>query len=208
MLRANNIVWVDGPVGRLETIYIPAQGQAQGVAVLNHPNPTQGGTNTNKVIQTAAKALSKLGYHCYLPNLRGVGQSDGEHNYGQGEVDDALAVVAYAKAAHPEAQHKLAIAGFSFGGFVASQLVHRVHADKLLLIGPAVATYKIHSPNVPSVEDTLIIHGEIDDVVPLTMVTAWAKPQNLPIVIIPQAGHFFHGQLILLGKTIERYFEH
>ncbi|MBP6345830.1 MAG: alpha/beta fold hydrolase [Neisseriaceae bacterium] len=208
MLRANNIVWVEGPVGRLETIYIPAQGQAQGVAVLNHPNPTQGGTNTNKVIQTAAKALSKLGYHCYLPNLRGVGESDGEHNYGQGEVDDALAVVAYAKAAHPQESAKLAVAGFSFGAFVASQVVHRVHADKLLLIGPAVATYKIHSPNVPSVDDTLIIHGEIDDVVPLTMVTAWAKPQNLPIVIIPQAGHFFHGQLILLGKTIERYFEH
>lgn len=207
MLRANNIVWVEGPVGRLETIYLPAQGTVQGVAVLNHPNPTQGGTNTNKVIQTAAKALCKLGYHCYLPNLRGVGASEGGHNYGQGEVDDALAVVEYAKAAHPHEHDKLAVAGFSFGGFVASQLVHRVHADKLLLIGPAVATYKIHSPNVPSGADTLIIHGEVDDVVPLTMVTAWAKPQNLPIVVIPQAGHFFHGQLILLGKTIERYFE-
>ncbi|MCD0217611.1 hydrolase, partial [Enterobacter hormaechei subsp. steigerwaltii] len=86
MLKPETI-HISGPAGILETIHIPSeQVPARGVAVINHPNPLQGGTNTNKVIQTAAKALSKLGFHCYLPNLRGVGGSEGTHDYGRGET--------------------------------------------------------------------------------------------------------------------------
>ena len=92
MHSQHHLTWIDGPAGRLQTIYLPAKGQAQGVAVLNHPNPLHGGTFTNKVIQTAAKALSELGFHCYLPNLRGVGESEGSHDYGQGETDGWLSV--------------------------------------------------------------------------------------------------------------------
>jgi len=83
------------------------------------PNPPQGGTFTNKVIQTAAKALSQLGFHCYLPNLRGVGNSEGTHDYGRGETQDCIAVIDYARAQHPEAE-LFALAGFSFGGYVAT----------------------------------------------------------------------------------------
>lgn len=96
MHSQHHLTWINGPAGRLQTIYLPAKGTAQGVAVLNHPNPLHGGTFTNKVIQTAAKALSELGFHCYLPNLRGVGESEGSHDYGQGETDDCLSVVDYA----------------------------------------------------------------------------------------------------------------
>ncbi|PSJ79235.1 alpha/beta hydrolase, partial [Neisseria iguanae] len=107
------ITAITGPAGPLETIYLPAQGTACGVAVVNHPNPLQGGTNTNKVIQTAAKALTGLGFHCYLPNLRGVGNSGGEHDYGKGETDDCICVIDYARAQHPELE-KFVLAGFSF----------------------------------------------------------------------------------------------
>lgn len=196
---------IHGPVGQLETLYIPAKGTEIGIAVINHPNPTQGGTNTNKVIQTAAKSLANLGFHCYLPNLRGVGNSDGEHDYGKGEVDDVLAVIHHAKSLHPNLP-KLAIAGFSFGGYVTTFAAQRVNADHVLLIGPAVGIYTTPAPELPHPERAFIIQGEVDDVVPLKLVTTWALPQKLPVLVIPDAGHFFHGRLIELGKCIERYF--
>ncbi len=196
---------ITGPVGPLETLYFPAKGAEIGVAVINHPNPTQGGTNTNKVIQTAAKALSNLGFHCYLPNLRGVGNSAGQHDFGQGEVEDVLAVIAHAQNQHPHLP-KLAVAGFSFGGYVTTFVCNRIHVDHVLLIGPAVGKYEIAAPALPQPERALIIHGEVDDVVELQLATTWALPQKMPILVIPDAGHFFHGRLIELGKHIERYF--
>ncbi|MEN2424970.1 alpha/beta hydrolase [Chromobacterium vaccinii] len=200
MLKAMNKISVAGPVGALDTILVPAQGEATGVAVICHPNPLQGGTHTNKVVQTAAKALSQLGYACYCPNLRGVGDSEGEHDYGNGEVDDAIAVVEYAKSQHPGLP--LALAGFSFGGFVAARARDRIEADKLLLMGVAVGKYPIPTPVVPA--DTLVIHGEEDEVIPLSAVMEWARPQSLPVLVFPGAGHFFHGRLVQLAQMIQR----
>lgn len=200
MLKALQKIDIAGPVGALETIVIPAVGEPTGIAVVCHPNPTQGGTNTNKVIQTAAKALSQLGYTCYLPNLRGVGNSGGEHDHGIGEVDDVIAVVDYARAQHGALP--LALAGFSFGGFVAARTRARIDADKLLLMGPAVGKYAIPTPDVPA--DTLVIHGEADEVIPLENVMAWARPQHLPVIVLPEAGHFFHGRLVQLASVIKR----
>lgn len=200
MLKQPHKLDIAGPAGKLETIIIPAVGEATGIAVICHPNPTQGGTNTNKVIQTAAKSLSQLGYACYLPNLRGVGQSEGMHDYGVGEVDDVLAVVAHARAEQGELP--LALAGFSFGGFVAARTRAVIEADKLLLMGVAVGKYEIATPDVPA--DTLVIHGEEDEVIPLDAVMDWARPQQLPVLVLPAAGHFFHGRLIQLGALIKR----
>lgn len=196
---------IPGPVGVLETIYLPAQGAEQGVAVINHPNPLQGGTNTNKVIQTAAKALAKLGFHCYLPNLRGVGGSGGEHDYGRGETDDCCAVVAFARSRHPQAV-KLAIAGFSFGGYVALFAAQKCPPDLLLLMGPAVRHYeREREPDAPHPGRTLLIHGETDEVVALQQSLDWAAPQDIPVIVLPQAGHFFHGKLIQLRDAVTRF---
>jgi hypothetical protein len=200
MLKQLHKLDIAGPAGKLETIFIPAVGDTTGIAVICHPNPTQGGTNTNKVVQTAAKSLSQLGYACYLPNLRGVGGSEGTHDYGMGEVDDVLAVVEHART--ELGQLPLALAGFSFGGFVAARTRARIEADKLLLLGVAVGKYEIATPDVPA--DTLVIHGEEDEVIPLAAVMDWARPQQLPVVVLPAAGHFFHGRLIQLGNLIKR----
>lgn len=203
MLKQQPNIWINGPVGRLETIYLPAQGTARGVAVINHPNPLQGGLNTNKVVQTAAKALTTLGFHCYLPNLRGVGNSDGEHDYGRGEVADCLAVVDFARTQHPEAT-KLVLSGFSFGGYVALFSALTARPDALLLMGPAIGMYTVDVPDAYNSATTLLIHGEKDEVVPLQNSMNWAEAQNLPVVVIPGAGHFFHGKLIVLRQWIER----
>lgn len=205
MLKKQPNIWVNGPVGKLETIYLSAQGAARGVAVINHPNPLQGGLNTNKVVQTAAKALTELGFHCYLPNLRGVGSSDGEHDYGRGEVADCLAVVDFARQQHPEAQ-KLVIAGFSFGGYVSLFSALTARPDALLLLGPAIGMYTIDVPQAYNPATTLLIHGEKDEVVPIENSFKWAESQDMPVVVIPGSGHFFHGKLIVLRQWIERLF--
>ena len=203
MLKPHNVISVLGPVGKLETIYLAAQGAEIGVAVINHPNPLQGGRNTNKVIQTAAKALSQLGFHCYLPNLRGVGNSEGQHDYGRGETKDCLAVIDYARAQHPQAA-KLSIAGFSFGGYVALFAAAQRSPDLLLLMGPAVGMYtqRETEPGAHDVAKTLLIHGEIDEVVPLQNAFDWAAPQDISVVVLPRSSHFFHGKLIALRDTI------
>lgn len=205
MLKKQPNIWVNGPVGKLETIYLSAQGAARGVAVINHPNPLQGGLNTNKVVQTAAKALTELGFHCYLPNLRGVGNSDGEHDYGRGEVADCLAVVDFARQQHPDAQ-KLVIAGFSFGGYVSLFSALTARPDALLLLGPAIGMYTIDVPQAYNPATTLLIHGEKDEVVPIKNSLKWAESQDMPVVVIPGSGHFFHGKLIVLRQWIERLF--
>lgn len=204
MLIPQNLLWIDGPAGKLQTIYLPAEGEVRGVAVVNHPNPLHGGTFTNKVIQTAAKAYAKLGFHCYLPNLRGVGESDGTHDYGRGETDDCVAVIDFARARHPEAA-KLLLSGFSFGGYVATFAAQQREPDALVLLGPAVGIYPIAAPAVPDVAKTLLVHGETDDVVPLQNALDWSAPQNLPLTVLPQASHFFHGKLIPLRDTLLRF---
>ncbi|WP_028536606.1 alpha/beta fold hydrolase [Paludibacterium yongneupense] len=194
---------IAGPAGALEAIVIEAQVPLRGVAVVCHPNPTQGGSNTNKVVQTIAKALSRQGYVCYCPNLRGVGASEGEHDYGRGEVDDVRAVAAHAADRHGALP--LLLAGFSFGGFVAARARESLGCERVLLVGVAVGKYELPTPAVP--EDSVVIHGEDDEVIPLAAVMDWARPQNLPVLVFPATGHFFHGKLLRLGLVIARAFK-
>lgn len=202
-MHKQHIIWINGPVGRLQTLYLPAHGVANGVAVINHPNPLHGGTFTNKVIQTAAKALSTMGFHCYLPHLRGVGDSDGQHDYGRGESADCLSVVDHARAQHPHTG-RLVLAGFSFGGYVALFAAQHCQPDALLLMAPAVGMYPLDAPTAHNTDKTILIHGENDGVVPLQNALDWAAPQNMAVVVVPQAGHFFHGKLMILRAQIRR----
>lgn len=199
MLKLPPKISIQGPVGSLDTIVLAPKNDINGIAIIAHPNPLQGGTHHNKIVQTCARTLSRLGYVALCPNLRGVGDSEGEHDFGRGEVDDVLAVIAAAKAQYGE-NKPLILCGFSFGGFVMSHVRERIDAKLLILIGPAVSRYDTQVANVPP--DTLIIHGEEDEVIPLAAVLDWARPQRLPVVVYPGAGHFFHGRLIELGQLI------
>ncbi|QDQ28941.1 alpha/beta fold hydrolase [Chitinimonas arctica] len=196
-------ITIAGPVGQLETLQLDSalDSAPRGIVLVAHPNPTQGGSNTNKVVQTLAKVFSRQGYIAYCPNLRGVGKSEGEHDFGGGEVDDMAAVLDHARASHPGLP--VSLAGFSFGTFVQSQLRARLGEDeieRLVLVAPATAKWTF--PTVPG--DTLVVHGEEDDVAPIGAVFDWARPQGLPIVVVPGAGHFFHGKLPLLADIVNR----
>lgn len=190
---------IPGPAGELALAVEPAgQSPARGLAVVCHPHPLHGGTMDNKVVMTLARTLVQLGYRVVRFNFRGVAGSAGQWDAGRGEVDDALAVVASQRAPG----EPLVLAGFSFGGYVASQAAARLPddqaAERLVLVGPATANFEVAA--VPA--NTLVIHGEADDVVPLQATLDWARPQALPIVVVPGAGHFFHGQLPLLKSVV------
>lgn len=172
----------------------------RGIAVLCHPHPLHGGTMDNKVVQTLARALRQVGWRTVRFNFRGVGASQGHWDGGRGEVDDALAVIAAVR----DATLPLALGGFSFGGYVASQAAARLQppVQQLVLVAPATGNFDVAA--VP--EHTLVIHGEADDVVPLASTLDWARPQTLPVVVVPGVGHFFHGQLPLLKSLVVRHF--
>ena len=194
---------IDGPAGVLVcAIDEPAAGtRLRGTAVLCHPHPQHGGTMDNKVVITLARAFVQLGYRAVRFNFRGVGGSAGSWDEGRGEIDDALAVIAQQRAAHPGLP--LALAGFSFGGFVAAQAADRLAdvdpVQRLVLVGPATSRFTMPARVAP---DTVVIHGEADDVVPLSSTLDWARPQVLPVIVLPGVGHFFHGQLTLLKNQV------
>jgi len=192
---------IQGPAGTIEcAVDAPADRAPRGVAVLCHPHPVHGGTMDNKVVQTLARAFVQLGYRTVRFNFRGVGKSAGAWDEGRGEADDALAVIA----AMRDANLPLVLGGFSFGAAMASQAAERLpegqRAERLVLVGPAAVNFRV----APVPEDTLVIHGEADEVVPLQATLDWARPQALPVVVIPGVGHFFHGQLALLKNLVVR----
>lgn len=188
----------NGPAGSLECAIDAPAAAPIGLAVVCHPHPLHGGTMDNKVVQTLARALLALGWTVVRFNFRGVGQSAGVWDDGRGEVDDALAVITQ----HRDAGQPLLLAGFSFGAFVAAEAASRLpeaeRALRLVLVGPS--TQKQRVPAVPA--DTVVIHGESDDVVPLSATLDWARPQSLPVIVFPGVGHFFHGQLGLLKSVV------
>lgn len=188
---------ISGPAGALECAVDEPDGPLRGTAVICHPHPLHGGTLDNKVTQTLARAFAQCGWRALRFNFRGVGASAGAWDEGRGEIDDALAVAAQLR----EPGLPLALAGFSFGGFVASHAAAALHSQQLVLVGPATGGFEL--AKVPP--DTLVIHGELDDVVPLAATLAWARPQVLPVVVIPGGGHFFHGQMSLLKSLVVRH---
>ncbi len=196
MTRGERRSSIAGPAGALEIALNVPEGSVRGIALIAHPHPLQGGTLDNKVVQTLAKTFAALGYAAARFNFRGVGKSEGQFDDGIGETDDALAALAAAKLEFGELP--VVLAGFSFGSYVQTRVAHAIAAERLVLIGPAVKRFPIEV--VPP--DTVVIHGEEDDVVALADVLAWARPQQLPIIVFPGCGHFFHGRLPQLQRVI------
>jgi uncharacterized protein len=190
---------IEGPAGPLETDLNDPGEPRRGLALIAHPNPVQGGTKDNKVVTTLAKTLFGLGYVVVRPNFRGVGTSAGSFDQGKGETEDILAVAHYAQSRFGDLP--LLLAGFSFGAFVQTRVAQTLAPEKLVLVGPAVNRFP--AATVPA--ETLVIHGEVDDVVPLAAVLDWARPQQLPIVVVPGGEHFFHGRLQLLSQIVQRH---
>lgn len=191
---------IAGAVGQLECaldLPDPEQFSAPvGLALVAHPHPLYGGTMDNKVAQTLARTFLALGYVAVRMNFRGVGKSEGVHDHGAGETDDMALLLQHMRTQYPDLP--LALGGFSFGTFVQAQLQQRLlqqdaasAAERLVLVGTAAGKW----PMPPAPANTILIHGEQDDTIPLSAVLDWARPQELPVVVIPGSDHFFHRKL-------------
>ncbi|HTJ95728.1 MAG TPA: alpha/beta hydrolase [Pararobbsia sp.] len=200
---------IDGPVGKIEVaLDLPDAMRAQnaaprGIALVAHPHPLHGGTMDNKVAQTLARTLVGLDYVVMRSNFRGVGQTEGTHDHGIGEQDDLLAVFAHLREKHGGGDRPFVLAGFSFGTFVLSHVAERLAqagtpAQRLVFVGTAASNWQV--ANVP--QDTIVIHGNEDETVPIQSVYDWAAPQELPVIVIPGAEHFFHRKLHILRRVI------
>lgn len=217
-----------GPAGLIEASldlpegikYHPASFRPRGIALVAHPHPLLGGTMDNKVAQTLARTFAQLGYITLRPNFRGVGASEGVHDDGKGEAQDLIAVIAWMRdpfnwqgipeiegQAWPSlvAELPLAMAGFSFGSYVSSYVVKHLEEqgappERLIMVGSATSKWEV----APVPKDTIVIHGEVDDVIPLTSVLDWARPQELTVQVIPGADHFFHRKLHCIRDLILR----
>lgn len=190
---------VQGAAGIVELDINDPGEHRRGIALVAHPHPLQGGTKDNKVVTTLAKTFFGMGAVVLRPNFRGVGASEGAHDEGRGEADDLVVVLEDAKKRYGDLP--VTLAGFSFGSFVQTRVARRVDAAQLVLVAPAVNRFPADTVR----PDTLVIHGEHDDVVPLTAVLDWARPQNLPVVVVPGGEHFFHGRLALLSRIVLAY---
>lgn len=193
-----------GAAGVIEALRDRPAGAPKGVAVIAHPHPLFAGTMDNKVVQTLARAFVQTGWEAIRFNFRGVGASQGEHDAGRGEAQDLLEVVRQVAPQGP-----LALAGFSFGAFVTTHAVAALwdegRIEKVVLVGTAASRFEPATLPSDAHACTLVLHGEKDDTVPLQSVMDWARPQILPVTVVPDGGHFFHGQLPLLKGLVARH---
>ncbi len=205
MNSATESFTLQGGAGVIEALRdVPADGEVRGTAVIAHPHPLFGGTMQNKVVQTLARAFVQCGWQAVRFNFRGVGASAGTYDEGRGEAADMLEVIRQVAPQGP-----VALAGFSFGAFVTSHVVQALGAErapqKLVLVGTAASRFAVAPVAAELHERTLVLHGEQDDTVALSSVMNWARPQSLPVTVIPGVEHFFHGQLPLLKTLVVRH---
>jgi alpha/beta superfamily hydrolase len=191
---------ITGAAGNLEGIAHLPDEAPRAIAVVAHPLPTMGGTMDNKVVTTLAKTFVELGCVALRFNFRGVGGSGGQFDEGDGEVEDVLAVVRHAQQEYGDLP--LILSGFSFGGYVQACAAQQLHPHQLVLVAPAVGRFAM--PDVPA--NTLLIHGDLDEVVELQELLKWARPQHLPVIVLAGAEHFFHGRLTQLKQIVLQHF--
>jgi len=185
---------LDGHAGKMQCLLDLPDSEPRGIALVAHPHPLYGGTMENKVAQTLARTFVNMGYAAARFNFRGVGESEGVHDDGRGEVDDMAIMYEHMRSRYPDLP--VALTGFSFGTFVQAQFQQRLiaegrPAERLVLVGTAAGKWPM--PPVP--QDTILIHGELDDTITLQEVYDWARPLDIPVIVIPGADHFFHRKL-------------
>lgn len=198
----------DGLAGIIDCAMDWPEGTPAGWALILHPNPSQGGTRDNKVVTTLSRACVQQGLVALRPNFRGIGASGGSFDHGKGELQDMAALVEQFRVRYPEIAAKpWVLGGFSFGTSIGVQLYAQWEKlgknlpNIVILTGSAALRFRHSDAKAP--EDALVIHGELDEVVPLSEVMEWARPIGMPVVVIPEAGHFFHGKLLVLRQLVQ-----
>lgn len=198
---------IRGPAGNLECVLDLPAAAPTGLALVAHPHPLYGGNMDHKVAQILVRSFVAIGYAAARMNFRGVGESEGKHDAGNGEIDDMAILLQHMRKQYPGLP--VALAGFSFGTFVQAHLQQRLlalgtPAERLVLVGSAAGKWAM--PAVPG--NTVLIHGESDETIPLQAVFDWARPQDVPVIVIPGADHFFHRRLHHIQHLVTEIWRH
>lgn len=189
---------IKGPAGAIETVIEEPHGEPGGLALVAHPHPLRGGSLDNKVAWILARAALSCGLVAVRPNFRGVGDSEGEFDHGVGETEDLLAVARAVQAHYGRLPWTLL--GFSFGAYVQQRVARSMHAQRLIMVGPAVSMYEFEPTRIPAT----IIHGDQDEVIPFAAARDYAQAHAIPLIVVEGCGHFFHGCLKELQDHVER----
>lgn len=200
MVTSNESLILQGPAGQLEAVLIPPL-QENLLAVICHPHPLYQGSMHNKVVTTLTRAYELVGIGSLRFNFRGVGNSEGSYGHGAGEIEDALAVVEAMRQAYPH--HRIGLAGFSFGAFIAASVAALRGSHHLITVAPAVHHSDYESlAHVPC--PWLVIGAEADEIVPITDLLAWVdrSHHHFDFIEMKGASHFFHGCLMELRGHI------
>lgn len=216
MAPASHRDLIRGEAGAIEVVSaIPSSAQA--IAVVAHPHPLYGGTMDNKVVTTVARAFVEAGAATFRFNFRGVGATEGDHDEGRGETDDMMKVIEHARRAVGPVP--VFLAGFSFGGAVATRASDRAEFRRLVLVAPGFRRLTegglgeepdpkdpaLGAPGRHNYANTIVIHGDLDETVPLSDSIAWGAVREVPVVVVPGAGHFFHRKLHVLREVVAHW---
>jgi len=193
-----------GPAGVLEcAVDVPEPAKERPITiVICHPHPQHGGSMRNKVVTIIERSMRELGLRTVRFNYRGVGASEGAFDDGYGETDDLFAVVEWVRRTRPH--DKLWLGGFSFGAYISLRAAANLSLGQLISIAPPVDRYdfdKLPRPECP----WLVVQGDEDDVVSTDAVQTWAEQTKPPpdLIVMPQAGHFFHRRLMDLRGLLK-----
>ncbi|SDI50652.1 alpha/beta hydrolase [Pseudomonas panipatensis] len=199
--------FIQGAAGRIQlTLDLPV-GAARGIALISHPQPLLGGSPRHPLPTALARRLRNAGWIAVRPSFRGVEGSEGEYDAGVGEAEDSLRVVRAMRDSHPGLP--VALVGFSFGAYVyartACALEHEQAVEAIVLMGMPVGIVAAgrEYPGMPVPQRALVIHGEADDIAPLSNLLDWARPDARPVLLYPGANHFFRGCLDRVIDTVE-----
>lgn len=196
-------VRLDGPAGVIEAVLaggrVPAPAR---LAIVCHPHSLHGGSMDNKVVTMVERSLRVAGCATVRFNFRGVGNSAGVFDDGQGEGEDLAAVLQYARACLPDAE--LWLAGFSFGSYVSARMAGALGARLLISVAPPVERFGFRELPRPPCR-WIVLQGDADEVVDPAMVADYFAQVQPPVEYLnfPGAGHFFHGRLVELRQRLD-----
>jgi alpha/beta superfamily hydrolase len=203
-------VYISSAIGKIEGMYHPPKASNGPIILLLHPHSLYGGTMNNKIIFNLFKLFVSNGFGALRINFRGVGKSDGHFDNGFGEVADASIALNWLKSYNVESQ-KFYILGFSFGAYVAMQIVsRRPEIERFLAISPPISKYNFEFFN-PCLKSGLIIQGSSDAISKVNDTTRFVNSlkftnnAHLDYKVIDKADHFFTGSEVELYKYIELY---
>jgi len=194
-------VMIPAPAGDLEALLeLPPAGEPSGFGIACHPHPLHGGSMQNKVVHTLCRVFNERGLAAILFNFRGVGASEGSYDEGDGEVDDALAVMEWAARRFGGDAW---LAGFSFGAAVALHAAARRAPAWLITVAPPVGRLPVATERQPECP-WIIVQGEEDELVDADGVVAWVNElaPGPELLLLPEVDHFFHGKLTLLRERL------